>query len=452
MNDTIAAVSTPLGEGAIGIVRLSGPQAREILAAIFRPARPGPLIPHQLRLGWVVDPESGRRLDQVLATWMPAGRSYTAEEMAEIDCHGGIAAVRAVLRLVLARGARLAGPGEFTLRAFLNGRLSLTEAEAVLDVIRAPGEAGLEAALRQLDGELTRRAEDLYAAVRAVMATVEASMDFPEEVGEVEREAVEQQLAAVAAELGDLLAQANQGRVVREGLRVVLVGRPNAGKSSLLNALLGQERAIVTAVPGTTRDILEEVVEWHGLPVRLCDTAGLGEPRDAAEAVAVERARELVGRADVVLLVIDGTALDEGLVIDGVARERAVVVVNKVDLLGEEARAAALARFAGWRTVLTSAKEGWGLEALREAVLDLVAAYGIRPGQSALVTRERQRRLLEQARLAVVEAERGLREGLPLDCVSVALADAGEALGELVGRNVREEVLEEIFAEFCIGK
>ena len=193
-------------------------------------------------------------------------------------------------------------------------------------------------------------------------------MDFPEEVGEVEREAVEQQLAAVAAELWDLLAQANQGRVVREGLRVVLVGRPNAGKSSLFNALLGQERAIVTAVPGTTRDILEEVVEWHGLPVRLCDTAGLGEPRDAAEAVAVERARELVGRADVVLLVIDGTALDEGLVIDGVARERAVVVVNKADLLGEEARAAALARFAGWRTVLTSAKEGWGLEALREAV------------------------------------------------------------------------------------
>lgn len=454
MVDTVAAVSTPLGEGAIAIVRLSGPRARAILEEIFVPARAGRLRPHQLRLGWVVDPRTGRKLDQVLATWMPPGRSYTAEEMAEINCHGGVAAVRGVLRLVLDRGARLARPGEFTLRAFLNGRLALTEAEAVLDVVRAPGEAGLEAALRQLGGELTRRAEEAYTAVRAIVAEVEAGLDFPEEVGEPDRVRLAEAVGAVAGGLRELLAGAEQGRVVREGLRVVLVGRPNAGKSSLMNALLGQQRAIVTAVPGTTRDVLEEVAEWRGLPVRLCDTAGLAEPKDEAEAVALARAHEAVARADVTLLVVDGSAADGSGWPEAVrlAAERTVVVISKGDLLTAEERRLAGSRYPGWRTVLTSAKEGWGLDELREAVLELVAERGIRPGESALVTRERQRRLLEGAHEALLAAREGLREGLPMDCVAVPLAEAGEALGELLGRNVREEVLEAIFSEFCVGK
>ncbi|MGB9886098.1 MAG: tRNA uridine-5-carboxymethylaminomethyl(34) synthesis GTPase MnmE [Moorellales bacterium] len=450
--DTIAAISTPLGEGAIAVIRMSGPRAREILERVFAPRRPGPLVPFQLRLGWIVDPENGRRLDQVLATWMPRGRSYTAEEMAEIQGHGGIAAVRAVLRLLLRQGARPAGPGEFTLRAFLNGRLSLTEAEAVLDLIRAPGEAGLEAAVRQLGGELTAWAEELWSRLRLVTAEVEASIDFPEDVGEGDRGRLAGELAELRERLGEILARAEQGRVVREGLRVVLVGRPNAGKSSLMNALLGRERAIVTPIPGTTRDVLEEALDWEGLPVRLFDTAGLGEVKDGAEELAVERAREAVRKADVLLLVVDGSQEADGGLAAEVGPERAVVVVNKADLFGSEVRERWEREFSGWPLVFCSALKGWGLEELREKVLELIIRRGIRPGESALVTRERQRRLLERCAEAVEEAQAGLRQGLPFEVVAVALQEAGDCLGELTGRRVREEVLEEIFSEFCVGK
>jgi len=452
VEETIAAVGTPLGEGAIAVVRISGPQSRTILERIFVARRPGPLIPFQLRLGWVLDPETGRRLDEVLATWMPQGRSYTAEEMAEIHCHGGIAAVRSVLRLVWREGARPAGPGEFTLRAFLNGRLGLTEAEAVLDLIRAPGEAGLEAAVRQLAGGLRRWSEDLWSALRSVLAEVEASIDFPEEVGEAERGRLASELEGIGRRAREMLARAEQGRVVREGLRVVLVGRPNAGKSSLMNALVGRERAIVTPIPGTTRDVLEEALDWGGLPVCLTDTAGLGPARDGAEAVAVERAREALGRADVLLLVVDGSEEDGGSLAAEVPRDRAVVAVNKADLFGEVVRRRWEAVFRGWPVVFCSAKEGWGLDELREKVLELVAARGIRPGDSPLITRERQRRLLERCEAAIAEARAALAEGLPLEVVVVNLNEAGEALGELTGRQVRQEVLEEIFSEFCVGK
>jgi tRNA modification GTPase len=383
---------------------------------------------------------------------MPRGRSYTGEEMAEIDCHGGIMAVRAVLRVVLQRGARLAGPGEFTLRAFVNGRLSLAEAEAVLEVIRARGERGLEGAVRQLGGELTRRVEDLYERVRAVLAEVEAGIDFPEEVGGAERSRLLSELGGVEGDLRELVAQAEGGRVFREGLMVVLAGRPNAGKSSVLNALLGEDRAIVTAVPGTTRDVLEETLDWEGIPVRLVDTAGIGEAHDEAEAVAVDRAWAAVGRADVVVLVVDGSSWGWWELLEDVPRDRTVVAVNKGDLMGAERREEVLRSLEGWPAVICSAKEGWGLEALKEKVVGLVGSRGIRPGESPLVTRERQRRLLEEALTGIRQAVGGLEEEVPLDCVVVGLSDAGAALGEILGRDVRQEVLEEIFSEFCVGK
>lgn len=452
MEDTIAAVATALGEGAIAIIRISGAQSRSIIERIFRPRREGSLIPYHLRLGWIVD-TSGEPIDEVLVTWMPAGGSYTAEQMAEVQCHGGIIAARTVLRTILQQGAREALPGEFTLRAFLNGRLSLNEAEAVLDVIRAPAETGLKTAVMQLSGALNRVVEPVFEALRSVVAQLEAAMDFPEDIGEIDLPVIRSKLVQLQDTLREVLRGSEQGRVLREGLTVSLIGRPNAGKSSLLNALLGEERAIVTSIPGTTRDVLEEVVEWDGLPIRLQDTAGLGSGSDLAETMAIEKAKKTAREADVVLLVFDGSEeLKPDLPGPEFKPDRTVIAVNKSDLFGQERVSSLKEQLADWPLVFTSAKEGTGLDQLRQAVISLVAQHGIRQGATALVSRERQRRLLESAIKAIAETCEAIESEAPLECVSVNLLEAMEKLGELLGRNPRMETLEAIFSEFCIGK
>lgn len=456
--DTIAAISTPPGEGGIGIVRLSGPEALAIASRIFVPRRPRDLRQSpgfRMYLGMIVDGAGGRPVDEVLVSVMRAPRSYTGEDVVEINCHGGMVPVRRTLELVLREGARLAGPGEFTRRAFLHGRIDLAQAEAVLDVIRARTRAGLELAVRQIEGKLSRRIQEAEQELIGIMASLEASIDFPLEVDEPEGGELLRRLADLRAQLEELIRGSSQGRILREGIKVAIVGRPNVGKSSLLNGLLGEERAIVTEVPGTTRDLISEAANIRGIPVELVDTAGIRETADLVEQLGVERSRQALAQADVVLLVVDGSqgadAADAQLAA-AVGDRPGILVYNKMDLVGGDKPEAGDWLPSGWRQVYTSAKEGWGLEELQAMIAEMVLGGEVSPGTEVLVTRARHQAALEKAVRALEQGEETVQAKLPLDLLAVDLRAAREALGEITGSTVDEEVLDRIFQDFCVGK
>ncbi|HBT48155.1 MAG TPA: tRNA uridine-5-carboxymethylaminomethyl(34) synthesis GTPase MnmE [Peptococcaceae bacterium] len=458
IEDTIAAIATPPGEGGIGIIRISGPEALSIGRGIFRPRKGPPLgtgESHRMRLGVAVDPKTGEILDEVLAVAMKGPRSYTAEDVVEIHCHGGPLACARVLQAVLRAGARLAEPGEFTRRAFLNGRLDLAQAEAIISIIRARSRMGLAAAVSQLQGGLSRRVRELREEITGVLAAVEASLDFPEEVEEVDS-GDKERLEGVREGIRELLATWEEGRLVSQGIKIALVGRPNVGKSSLLNSLLQEDRAIVSDIPGTTRDTISEAMQLGGFPCQLIDTAGMREAADGLERLGIARSRAAAAAADVVLLVIDLTAgvtgEDEELLAE-LGDKPLVVVANKADAV-EAVDEEGLRRFAGGRPlVVVSAKEAWGLEALSRAVRDLVLGGRVlRSTDEPLLLRERHREALEKAMVSLEEALRAWEEGLPLDVVSIDLRGAWEALGEITGETAREDLLDRIFSEFCLGK
>ncbi|MDN5346574.1 MAG: tRNA modification GTPase [Clostridia bacterium] len=457
IEDTIAAIATPLGEGGIGIVRLSGPKAVEIAREIFRPRTPKDLtkVPNfTLHLGEILD-VNGKVIDEVLLSIMRGPRSYTAEDVIEINCHGGPYVLREVLRTVLAKGARLAEPGEFTRRAFLNGRIDLVQAEAVIEIIRAKSRTGLKAALDQLGGELSKEIERLGQALLAVMAQVEASIDFPEEVdfsGSEIFNSVKKALGGVEA----LLAKWDEGRLIREGLRLAIVGRPNVGKSSLLNALLQEERAIVSDIPGTTRDTIEEILRIGGIMCRVVDTAGLRETEDSLERVGVERTKREIARADLLLIVIDVAAgVQEGDrdIIDGVGDKPAVIVANKVDLI-EKIPYKEVEDFAGGRPwVAISAQNGRGIDELRKKIGEVAMNSQPLPKEDELILlRERHRDALERCRGHLLDFIKGWEENIPLDLVAIDLRAAWQALGEITGQTTTEDLLDKIFSDFCIGK
>jgi tRNA modification GTPase len=519
--DTIAAIATPPGAGGIGIVRLSGPRAFAIGRALFRPvgkrsrARPDWTLPsHRLTYGHIVDPATGEPVDEALAAFMRAPHTYTREDVVELNAHGGPLLLRRVLALALAAGARAARPGEMTLRAFLNGRLDLAQAEAVMALIQAESEAGLRLALRQLTGDLSARVRAVREPALQAMVRIEASNDFPEdEVDVPDRTALGALVARARAEAADLLAGAERGRVLREGLRVVILGRPNVGKSSLLNALLGHERAIVTPIAGTTRDTVEEVASVRGIALHLVDTAGLTASQDPIERLGVERSRAAAASADLVLFVLDtsesltdadrdaarevralgfGGPGDDGA--DGAAVGRPedaptdepgerggrspnaptdgqaanvtiaeamrgdpwvgralVVVLNKADLptvWGEE-RAHALWPDAA--VVPSSSVAPGGTDALEEAIAGLVLG-GQAHGADPLVASVRHRDALRRAADALASAAAALANSTPLDFVALDLREALDALGEITGETATGDLLDRIFAEFCIGK
>ncbi len=452
-DETIAAIATPLGEGGLGIVRLSGARAHAIAQRLFRPrVRAHRQVVH----GWVVNPETQEGVDEALVTLWQAPRSYTGEDVAELSCHGSPLVLRTVLSLCLSEGARLAEPGEFTKRAFLNGRMDLAEAEAVADLIRAKTDAALKASLRQLEGKLSEEITRLRDDVVHVLGHVEAGIDFVEEdITFITPAELERQCQAIIQKVDRLLATARQGKLLRHGVAVAIVGKPNVGKSSLLNALLREDRAIVTPVPGTTRDVIEEYVNFEGLPVRLIDTAGIRETHEMVEQLGVERSRRALDQADIVLWVVDGsTALDkeDEAVVSGLPRRNGAVmgVVNKLDLpqIVDLDRVEALS---GHPVVPISAKTGEGLERLVSSLVEH-ALGGTALSNEVVITNERHAHALQEARASLARAIEASKEGLSEECASADLRGALDRLGEIVGIVTTEDVLGHIFSTFCIGK
>lgn len=458
--DTIAAISTPLGQGGIGVVRMSGSRAFQIASMLLRD-RSGRSVNVRgetragVRYGYVHD-DDGAAVDEVVVLVMPSPRSYTREDVVEFQCHGGVAAVRRVLELTLAQGARLAEPGEFTKRAFLNGRIDLAQAEAVFEVVRASNDRALKAAVGQLQGRLSERIGETERELLSIMAEVEGGMDFPEDLPEVDLRGMLKRLECVRARIEELMADSETGRLLQEGPRVAIVGRPNVGKSSLLNRFVREERAIVTHVPGTTRDTIEERMSLRGVTLTLIDTAGFRETRDPVEKIGVEKAVAKLQGADLVLLVLDDSV---GLVGDDIrlralAVDRPVIaVVNKVDLEGPGISDEALDGLSiGASRVRVSAKLGWGMEELEKEIVRMSQEITVDGEENAFVLSARQKECLRRARLHVGEGIERLREGLPLEIVSIELKDAWEALGEITGRAGVEMVLNEVFSRFCVGK
>jgi tRNA modification GTPase len=462
LDDTIAAIATAPGAAGLAVLRVSGTDALAIADAVFRGVTPLAHVPgHTLHHGWAVWPGTpAAYLDEVIAAVFRAPRSYTREDVVELSCHGGELPARRVLAALRAAGARLAGPGEFTLRAFLNGRIDLAQAEAVADVIHAETNGAHALALAQLAGELSRRVEALIERVTDAVAEVEARVDFAEDVGGVEvPEHVVAAIAAVDRELAELLASAPYARAVREGVRVPLVGRPNVGKSSLFNALLGEARAIVTDVPGTTRDRVSEAIELAGIRVTLSDTAGLRETEDAVESIGVARAREALAGCAVALWVVDAAApleVEDRRIAAELVAKPVLVALNKSDRAPRASRAdvEALLDGAPRRVVAVSATAGTGLEDLRAALAELLGAGGAPAagGLAGAVGNLRHAEALERARAALGGAARVAAESAPGEIVALELREALAALGEVTGRSVGEDLLERIFSKFCVGK
>ncbi len=442
--DTIAAISTPLGEGGIGIVRLSGKDALPIVQGFFDRQ----LQNRRLVYGHIVDPETSEVIDEVLAAYMKAPHTYTREDIVEIDCHGGPLPLQRILGLALRCGARVANPGEFTLRAFLSGRIDLAQAESVLDVIQSKTQASLRLAVQGLGGKLSEPIKKVRRSLMDVLAYLTARIDFPED--EVEEQDVEEPLEKAQATLQKLIANADAGMVYRHGVRTAIVGRPNVGKSSLLNRLLRQSRAIVTPIPGTTRDTLEEMMNLRGVAFILIDTAGIMKSVNVVEALAVERSRKAIEQADFVLFVIDASeplANSDKELIDFLAEKTVLVVANKCDL----PRQAELDELP-WLQVSTSALTGEGIEELENAMVNSVLGGKIVTSDALLVTNPRHKEALQRAERHLAHARTAIEEKLPDDFVTIDLTAALNALGEITGEMVTDELLDTIFSRFCIGK
>lgn len=457
--DTIAAIATAPGVGGVGIIRVSGAKAFPLVDALFAGKSAVPLTERpnrSIQYGRIVDPKTGRTVDEVLLLLMKGPHSYTAEDVIEIQCHGGPVVVRELLRLVLSSGARLAEPGEFTKRAFLNGRIDLTQAEAVIDIIEANGEAALGVAVGQLDGTLATWIRRLREELLTMVARLEVTIDYPEEdIEEVTTAEVAASLTPIMADMQHLLATAKSGRMVREGITTAIVGRPNAGKSSLMNALLRENRAIVTDIPGTTRDTIEEGMTIEGISLRLIDTAGIRDTEDIVEKLGVERAKEYVSAADIVVCVIDGsTALseEEKDILETLKGRTAVVFINKADI-ATAITAEDIAPYGPFAAVAAiSAANGEGLDVLGHVVKELVYGGDVQGDRGAMLSNIRHINLMETALALLTQAKENLEAGLSVDFIVTDMRSAWETLGDITGDSLRESMVDELFSRFCLGK
>jgi tRNA modification GTPase len=471
LDDTICAIATPAGQGGIGIVRLSGPQALSIASQVVR-LRSGDSLSsvpsHTLHLADLVIPALEKHgevravrhrlpvsglIDEALVVYMKAPRSFTAEDVVEIQSHGGMLVLELVCRVCLESGARMAEPGEFTKRAFLNGRLDLSQAEAVLDTIRAASSAGLNIAQRQLRGDLAHEIEQARASLLTVLAHVEAGIDFvDEDISFLQQDEFVRIVSHARAVVQKLEATARDGRILKEGAHVVILGRPNVGKSSLLNRLLKEERAIVTAIPGTTRDVIEESIDIDGVMIHLADTAGMRETDDVVEREGIRRARAAQDEADLLLVVVDGSVpvtSDDRELLRSVRDRKHMVLLNKADLAETVERDPALTD----RLVyIMSAKTGMGIEVVKSALRAQLVSGGFEAGESLMVTNARHRDALRRASISLDQALESVRGGMAGELISIDVRAAADALGEITGAITTDEILGRIFSEFCVGK
>lgn len=454
MEDTIAAISTAYGEGGIGIIRISGEEARQVLDKIFVSA--GAMENRKLTYGKVVDPETGEHIDEVLAVFMRGPHTYTCEDVAEINCHGSVVSLRKTLSLCYANGARPAEPGEFTKRAFLGGRLDLSQAEAVMDMISAKTPKTFGVAMDQLEGRLSEEVRVIREKILDILANITVNIDYPDEdIEEIVYRQLEEDVALIKDRITRLLDTAETGRIVKEGLRVVIAGKPNVGKSSLMNVLLKESRAIVTEIPGTTRDTIEETLSIRGIPVHLTDTAGIRHTEDTIEKMGIERSKLSFNQADLIVLVVDGsrrlTEEDEEI-LDVMAGRKGVVLINKVDL-GQEVSSRQLEdTLPGSIVIEASMKTGEGVQELENAIEDMVYGDKVKQKESLLVTNARHENLLRQAQTSLEDAIGMIRREEALDFVEVDVNSSYGYLGEIIGETVGEDILDAVFSRFCLGK
>ncbi|MBB6218059.1 tRNA modification GTPase [Anaerosolibacter carboniphilus] len=459
IDDTIAAIATAPGEAGIGIVRLSGPMAVEILDQVFVPSRGKSIkdFPNRrLTHGYIVHPQTQDKVDEALVVYMKGPHTYTAEDVAEIDCHGGIVPVRKILSLVLSMGARMAEPGEFTKRAFLNGRIDLAQAEAVMDVISAKTEKGFDIALGQLEGSLSKEVGKIRNNILEMIAHITVNIDFPDEdIEEITYQGLEKQAKEIVDTVAALLSTAHTGKIIREGLKTVIIGKPNVGKSSLMNALLKESRAIVTEVPGTTRDVIEEYVSIQGIPLKIVDTAGIRETEDIVEKIGVERSKEFFNKADLVIFVLNAaeSLTEEDQQIIQLVNERdAIILLNKTDLPMVVDEAGLQEMLPGKKVIRISVTEEIGLKELEDTIVQMVYGGQVKHKDLSLVTNVRHQNALERAKKSMEDAVGAIQSNMPLDFVEVDVRNCWEYLGEITGDTVGEDIIDRIFANFCLGK
>lgn len=455
--DTIAAISTPVGEGAIAIVRLSGEQAFSIADTLYRGKKKvQEADTHTIQYGHIMDPQTNETVEEVMVSVLRAPRTFTREDIIEINCHGGLVSVNRVLDLVLSAGARLAEPGEFTKRAFLNGRIDLSQAEGVMDLIRAKTDKAMHAAVKQVEGRFSERVRRLRRELLETVAHVEVNIDYPEfDAESVTLDNLKKHTSHVKDEVNQLLSTAKQGKILREGLGTAIIGRPNVGKSSLMNSLIHENRAIVTDIPGTTRDVLEEYVNIRGVPLRLIDTAGIRDTEDIVEKIGVERSRKALQEAELILLVLNSAeelSVEDEALFKAIHGLNAVILLNKTDLDKkiDENRVRELA--SGRPVIAASLLKDEGIDELEQAVSSLFFEEGIEGSDLSYISNARHVGLLNQTRQTLEDALEAVEMGVPVDMIQIDITRAWEMLGEIIGENVHDGLIDQLFSQFCLGK
>ncbi|EHR99918.1 MULTISPECIES: tRNA uridine-5-carboxymethylaminomethyl(34) synthesis GTPase MnmE [Staphylococcus] len=456
--DTITSISTPMGEGAIGIVRLSGPQAIEIGDILYKGKKKlSEVETHTINYGHIIDPETNETVEEVMVSVLRAPKTFTREDIIEINCHGGILTINRILELTMTYGARMAEPGEYTKRAFLNGRIDLSQAEAVMDFIRSKTDRASKVAMNQIEGRLSDLIKRQRQSILEILAQVEVNIDYPEydDVEDATTDFLLEQSKRIKEEINRLLETGAQGKIMREGLSTVIVGRPNVGKSSMLNNLIQDNKAIVTEVAGTTRDVLEEYVNVRGVPLRLVDTAGIRDTEDIVEKIGVERSRKALSEADLILFVLNNNeplTEDDQTLFEVIKNEDVIVIINKTDL-EQRLDVSELRKMIGDMPLIqTSMLKQEGIDELEIQIKDLFFGGEVQNQDMTYVSNSRHISLLKQARQSIQDAIDAAESGIPMDMVQIDLTRTWEILGEIIGESASDELIDQLFSQFCLGK